>query len=362
MFNSIPLFGPAEANASPITGDPAAIMQAIEPVSLPRDPDVIASNPKMLEQLLMSVQPNTALLLEDAMRSKDPMKRRLAFSQAFQEAPDMFEDSVTGARSEIRVGDNFVLGNPQEAPLVIDRWVSRYKQGEIPSDLLAEQISALNDPTDQRLLPEPPVKTLEQELRTESQKQRPISPLQKLKESAPRRIETAAGERRMYGDTGGGASSGLGKSVNDNARQVAIALKQRGYSTAAVAGILGNLEVETGGSFDYKQEQVKGPAVGLFQFDFMKPYYRKWLKENRYDDSLDAQVEYVDRVIKGTEPMLGTKDRRALQEAMQLDDPVAIAEAFSNHFLKPGKPHLSRRKEAAQRFASVLSEERERLA
>lgn len=143
--------------------------------------------------------------------------------------------------------------------------------------------------------------------------------------------------------------------MNKNAKAVATAFKQRDYSPAAIAAILGNIEVETGGSFDYEQRQVKGPARGLFQFDFMDPYYRDWLSENDYEDSMDAQIEYFDRVVKGTEPMLGRDDREALQAALESDNPAAIAEALTKHFFKPGKPHLSRRKSAAEKYAELLT-------
>lgn len=361
MLSRLNPFAPATANAEemPMPGAEAVpMLQAAmpKPQPIPRDPDIIAATPEHIRTLMTALSPNAAQLMVDALETKDPIKRRLAFSVALQEAPDLFEGSVTGAKSEIRVGNGFVLGDPREIPLIKARLTARFRQGEIRSDKLAKQISALNDPTDQRLFPEPPYASMEQEL--SSAIKRPSSPQEALSRATPRTINTPAGERRVYSE---GATSEQGKSVNDNAKQVAKALKQRGYSSAAIAGILGNLEVETGGSFDYEQRQVKGPAVGLFQFDFMKPYYKAWLQKTGYDDSLDAQVEYVDRVIKGDEPMLGAADKRALQKALEMDDPIAIAEVFSNHFLKPGKPHLERRKKAAEKFAGLLGVSTDRL-
>ena len=40
-----------------------------------------------------------------------------------------------------------------------------------------------------------------------------------------------------------------------NEVQVYNLLKEKGYTDAQVAGIMGNIAVETGGSFDYKTEQ-----------------------------------------------------------------------------------------------------------
>ena len=33
-------------------------------------------------------------------------------------------------------------------------------------------------------------------------------------------------------------------------------LKDKGYSNAAISGILGNIDVETGGTFDFQQEEI----------------------------------------------------------------------------------------------------------
>ena len=63
-------------------------------------------------------------------------------------------------------------------------------------------------------------------------------------------------------------------------------LKEKGYSDKAAAGILANIELETGGSFDYQQKEKGGDAYGLFQFDFMKPYYEDYLLREGKDDSV----------------------------------------------------------------------------
>lgn len=54
---------------------------------------------------------------------------------------------------------------------------------------------------------------------------------------------------------------------------------------------MGNIEVETGKSFDYQQKQYNnGNGYGLFQFDFMKSYYFKFLQDNYLGDSVESQV------------------------------------------------------------------------
>ena len=50
---------------------------------------------------------------------------------------------------------------------------------------------------------------------------------------------------------------------SDSKTEIIEYLREKGYSDEAVAGILANIEVETGGSFDYKQkEDLKKPGDG----------------------------------------------------------------------------------------------------
>lgn len=150
------------------------------------------------------------------------------------------------------------------------------------------------------------------------------------------------------------------------AQEVATKLSSLGYSPAAIAGILGNIDVETGGSFSHSQKQKGGGGgYGLFQFDFMKPFYKTWLQENGIEDSNDAQIEFMDQVVTGTPmrksskaeavPILGEGERLQLIEAFNTDDPLHIAEMFMKIFEKPGKPHKERRLASAKQYETLLS-------
>ena len=141
------------------------------------------------------------------------------------------------------------------------------------------------------------------------------------------------------GGTGGGSSS--------SKQQVIDYLIDKGYSKEATAGIVANIEVETGGSFDYKQKELnakgkpkKDGAEGLFQFDFMKPHYETWRKNNKKKDSIESQIDFMDEVVKGKVDMLGTQERAILGEFLfkpghgRAQD---IAGVFNSVFEK-GKP------------------------
>jgi len=153
------------------------------------------------------------------------------------------------------------------------------------------------------------------------------------------------------GGSGGGASS--------SKQQIIDHLKDKGYSKEAIAGIVGNIDVETGGSFDYKQKELnakgkpkKDGAEGLFQFDFMKPHYETWRKNNKKKDSIESQIDFMDEVVKGKVDMLGTQERAILGEFLfkpghgRAED---IAGVFTSVFEKPekGKEHFDRRKASA---------------
>ena len=146
---------------------------------------------------------------------------------------------------------------------------------------------------------------------------------------------------------------------SDSKTEVIEYLKEKGYSDEAVAGITANIEVETGGTFDYKQKQLddKGKVVkdggeGLFQFDFMKPHYKTWRKNNKKKDSIESQIDFMDEVVKGKVDMLGGTEKAILNEFLfkpghgRAED---IAGVFTSVFEKPkkGKEHFDRRKASA---------------
>ncbi len=119
--------------------------------------------------------------------------------------------------------------------------------------------------------------------------------------------------------------------------------------------MLGNIEVETGGSFDFKQKQYKGgPGIGLFQFDFHKKNYRDYLKDKKLKDSIDSQVRYVhDNIYGDQQKFLGEGNAKKLRAVFKTDDPIAISDMFEKKFLRPNpeKAHSDRRREASRMYS-----------
>lgn len=126
-------------------------------------------------------------------------------------------------------------------------------------------------------------------------------------------------------------------------------LLEKGFSKEAAAGIMGNIDVETGGSYDYQQKQQGGgKGYGLFQFDFMNKYYQDYLKKNELQDSANTQIDYMYDTIYGNEAMFSTKDKKALREALESGNVQQATKGFQDIFENPGVPHEDRRMKSAE--------------
>jgi hypothetical protein len=62
---------------------------------------------------------------------------------------------------------------------------------------------------------------------------------------------------------------------------------------------MGNISVETGGTFDYTIKQKNGNGYGLFQLDYMKKYYHEYLTKQGFKDSAEAQIKFMHSTIRG---------------------------------------------------------------
>jgi len=121
--------------------------------------------------------------------------------------------------------------------------------------------------------------------------------------------------------------------------------------------MLGNIDVETGGTFDFKQKQKGGNGYGLFQFDFHKPYYNQYLKDNDLEDSVDSQVRYTFENIYGNQQkIIGEGNAEKLRESFKTkSNPINLSDDIMNIFLRPGKPHADRRRESTRMYAAAIT-------
>ena len=148
-----------------------------------------------------------------------------------------------------------------------------------------------------------------------------------------------------------------GKEVDiDFKTQTQNLLKAKGYTPTAIAGIMGNIDVETGGTFNFQEKQRGGKGYGVFQFDFLNPYYQKYLEKSEKKDSLESQIDFMHETVYGDEQdIIGRGNAKKLRKGLEeAKTPEEAAETFMNIFEKPGVPHLDRRIESSKKFGGDL--------
>jgi len=124
------------------------------------------------------------------------------------------------------------------------------------------------------------------------------------------------------------------------------------FSPEVAAGILGNIDVETGGTFRHTQKQKGGSGVGLFQFTYvpMKRAYENYLKSTEKIDSSESQILFVIETLNNDKFYdIGKGHRKELKRVFKKGDVEEIATEFSKRFLRPGIPHLEKRIASALR-------------
>jgi len=131
----------------------------------------------------------------------------------------------------------------------------------------------------------------------------------------------------------------------------------------AIAGIMGNVSIETGGTFDYRtQQQGGGPGQGLFQFEGGHlQAYEQYKKDKNLTPSTSAQVNYVlDNIYNGVGFDIGAKNRQNLIKVFETGSEKEVADAFVKLFEKPNPnknpKYNERMEEASKIFAQLPSD------
>lgn len=125
----------------------------------------------------------------------------------------------------------------------------------------------------------------------------------------------------------------------------------------AVPALMASIDVETGGTFDYKQKQIGGgKGYGLLQFDFHRPYYKKWLASNKKQDSAEAQLDYLHDTLYGrNQDVIGKKTAKELRMAIDSQDPGTLTQTLTDNLLRPGKPNMEKRLEAINKYTTSFN-------
>lgn len=168
-----------------------------------------------------------------------------------------------------------------------------------------------------------------------------------------------------------GTSSGAGVGYdNETSRRVWGFFTSNGYSPAATAGIMANLQQESG--MDPSRVQTgSGHAAGIAQWESYKNKSGRWLalnnfaQQNGYNWSdLDPQLAFIDKELQGMDYYFN-KDTNiegysvpstTFNQFKCCSDPMDATKQFEKAFERAGKPNLSKRLVHAEEFFKLYQD------
>lgn len=132
-------------------------------------------------------------------------------------------------------------------------------------------------------------------------------------------------------------------------------MKGKGWGQSVINGILGNMEVESAGTFDHTQQEAGGGGGhGLFQLDYMKNDYNGYLKDVGVEDSMESQIDFIGEIIKNnTYHDIGAGNRKKLNPLTFKGSSSEYADLFARNLERPkskkhgGNPKWKERMEFA---------------
>ena len=162
--------------------------------------------------------------------------------------------------------------------------------------------------------------------------------------------------------------------LEKNAGDTIDALIKANFKESDIPAIMGNISVETGGTFDHLQKEKGGKGHGLFQLTGKQlKDYRSWL--GKREDSKYHQALFVYSNIYSSSADsphdLGWRARGLLQDsfANKISTPMALSpeaqdriqtssktKTFSDVYERPSVPHMDRRLKEAHKYRGLLSE------
>jgi len=140
-----------------------------------------------------------------------------------------------------------------------------------------------------------------------------------------------------------------------NIQSVTDYMKSKGWKQSVINGMLGNIEVESAGSFDFNQKQIGGgKGHGLFQLDYMKENYKEFLGINGLSDSMESQIDFVGEIINNdTYHDIGAGNRQKLNTNTFNGTSGEYADLFARRLERPN-PKKNPKFEERINFASSL--------
>jgi hypothetical protein len=131
------------------------------------------------------------------------------------------------------------------------------------------------------------------------------------------------------------------------------------------AAVCGNIDWETGGSFDFKSKERqynKVPGLGLFQMEPpMQSNYREFLAKKGLSDSAENQIKYVHEEVQQGK-WIGAANAKLIRDAFSSGNVDKATMAFCNLFERPPNPldtpmdpNIDRRIDSAKKIYENVS-------
>ena len=148
-----------------------------------------------------------------------------------------------------------------------------------------------------------------------------------------------------------------------------VKLLKKHFPDRAIPAILGNIDVETDGTFDFtKQQNEGGPGYGLFQFDAQKEAYFEWLEGSARRDSADSQIQFAADAIYNDEYNaegilttaldIGGPARKAIRSSFKDGSTADMTKMFSDKYENPRVPNTEKRIKAAEKWEKTLGKKK----
>ena len=134
-------------------------------------------------------------------------------------------------------------------------------------------------------------------------------------------------------------------------------LKKAGWLESDIAALMGNISVETGGTFDPLQQEKDGKGHGIFQLTGKQlKDYKKWLGDK--EDTRYTQALFVRENIYGSHGNvphdIGWKARGMLTDSFEGEGSTEDkTKVFSDIYERPEVPHMDRRIEEALKYNDI---------
>lgn len=208
-------------------------------------------------------------------------------------------------------------------------------------------------------------KNIEAMNRNDQFAQRTLSVLNKLKspevlgkarESAKAVFDRLKSSNPSSDPTTGGEFDSSG----DYAKDTWNYLVSKGYSKQATAGILGNMYQESGVDPTRIQDNGKGPAAGICQWENYNTKSKRWKSMSDYASSkgkpwtdLQSQLDWLDLEMQGKDPTTLQHLKRKVGGYDAFKNMTDVRQAtlvFEESFERAGKPNMNRRYTAAEGY------------